>query len=336
MSNNYASMKAADLRQILVKECGYSQEEADAVKGKTDLTYEVMKARGELQEVDVEEVLDDIDFETMEVEADKVYDVEQDDGEEVIEPPYGSVAWQEYVLSLMREDELLDGYPTCAGLRRVAEILLGEVTFSGPTQVFPANDPNGPGRATVLYSVTFAWKRDVPAYIDLDKFEYPVRTFADVADCWHGNTPDTFAVHPVATASTRAEGRALRKALKLNIHTAEEMANDKDASEVVLRSQERELGRQTENWNPTNNITPVQKKFILTKCKQLGIDVEKFINIEYYCYNTDEHLAAPKYSNIDEVTSDVAKKMIEEINRYQTNTGTDESTDIPDVIKLKG
>ena len=72
-------------------------------------------------------------------------------------PTIGSDDWHDYVMSHFKSNELIDGNPTCAGLRRVAEILLGEIMFSGPTQIFPATDANGPGRATVVFTVEFNW-----------------------------------------------------------------------------------------------------------------------------------------------------------------------------------
>src|SRR5690606_27810229 len=105
---------------------------------------------------------------------------------------------------LFEPKELIDGNPNCAALRRVSELVLGDIVSSGPSQVFPATDPNGPGRATVVFEVIFDWG-------NTGNF----RTFKEVADCWHGNTDDLFCAHPVATASTRAEGRVLRKALKV-------------------------------------------------------------------------------------------------------------------------
>ena len=40
-------------------------------------------------------------------------------------PEYGTKEWNDYVMSHFRKDELIDGNPICAGLRRVAAILLG-------------------------------------------------------------------------------------------------------------------------------------------------------------------------------------------------------------------
>ena len=125
-----------------------------------------------------------------------------------------SPEWNDYVMSLFTEEELGDvdsgkPKPLVSGLRRVARMLLGKTTFSGPTQVFPATDESGPGRATVVYTVIFE----------------NGETYVEVADCWHGNTDDVVLVYPVASASTRAESRALRKALGLRTVAFEEITS---------------------------------------------------------------------------------------------------------------
>ena len=155
----------------------------------------------------------DEDFVTMQVPDPSMFDdvfeeenKEENEGVAVIEennaeedtPSMFSEEWNEYVMAHFKRNELIDGNPICAGLRRVAELLLGDIIESGPEQVFPASDSNGPGRATVVFSVTFNLMNTGS-----------IRTFKEVADVWHGNTDDLFCAHPVATASTRAEGRAL-------------------------------------------------------------------------------------------------------------------------------
>jgi hypothetical protein len=57
-------------------------------------------------------------------------------------------------LELFEEDELIDGRPMAAGLRRVAELVMGPIVESGPTQVFPPQSDNVPGRATVIWKIT--------------------------------------------------------------------------------------------------------------------------------------------------------------------------------------
>lgn len=209
-------------------------------------------------------------------------------------PSFSSPEWNDYVMSHFRSDELIDGNPITAGLRRVAELLLGDVIESGPVQVFPSEDGNGPGRATVVYRVVFDWMHTGMT-----------RAFSEVADVWHGNTDDLFCAHPVATASTRAEGRALRKALKIRVVAAEELAK-KDIVEVVKRT----VSVSTDgNYDPDDRISLQQISFIDNKCEKLNIDLLSFINI-----------GENDYRSINDVTRDSAKKMIRVLNEYQNDT----------------
>jgi hypothetical protein len=207
-------------------------------------------------------------------------------------PAIGSDEWHDYAMSHFKSNELIDGNPTCAGLRRVAEILLGEITFSGPTQIFPATDANGPGRATVVFTVEFNWMNSGMS-----------KSFAEVADVWHGNTDDLFCAHPAATASTRAEGRALRKALKVRVLAAEELAK-KDIVSVVQQSVST-----SGEYNPDDRISPQQVTFIDNKCRQLDVNVIEFINI-----------GAGNYRSINDVKRESGKKMIRVLNEYQNQT----------------
>ena len=134
-----------------------------------------------------------------------------------------------------------------------------------------------------------------------------VRIWKDVADVWHGNTDDLFCAHPVATASTRAEGRALRKALKVRCLAAEELAK-KDIVEIV---------QQSVTVTDDSRISLQQIQFIDTKCSQLDIDILKFINIGENTYNS-----------INDVTKDCAKMMVKHLNNYQNS-----NKEIPNNIK---
>ena len=221
---------------------------------------------------------------------------EHDDTEE--HPSMLSAEWNDYVMGLFLDNELFDGNPICAGLRRVAEIVLGPIIQSGPTQVIAATDSDGPGRATVVFEVIFA-----TGY-----------TVSEVADVWHGNTDDLFCAHPAATASTRAEGRALRKALKLRCLAAEELSR-KDIVSIV---KEKTAPKTTDgDWNSESPITVQQKNFIDNKCKQLKIDVDLFINS-----------GNNSYSNIEDVTKETASGMVKALNQYQNG-----QAEIPQEIK---
>jgi hypothetical protein len=175
-------------------------------------------------------------------------------------PSPTDIEWNDYVLGLFDENELYDGRPLCAGLRRVAELLLGRIVSSRPTQVFPPTEGDSIGRATVIWEVVFE----------------DGSLFSDVADCWEGNTDDTFCVFNTATAATRAEGRALRKALRIKTVAAEEMTKKNTASIVRSISQAKEMANTDGEYNDSSRITDPQARFVDGKCKQLNIDVEVF------------------------------------------------------------
>lgn len=209
-----------------------------------------------------------------------------DKQEESKVPSMLSPEWNDYAMGFFTEKELIDGNPLTAGLRRVAELLIGEIISSKPVQVnrIETNDPIG--KTTVVYEVQFLVKRDDKEYI---------KTYADVADVWAGNTDDLFAVHAAATASTKAEGRALRKALKLRVVAAEELCK-KDVSQFLSQQSSQHEER----------IKPEQIKYIDINCKKLNIDVTKFINSGEKVYNS-----------IYEVKRDTAAKMIDIINKIK-------------------
>tara|TARA_Y100000004_G_scaffold187619_1_gene240664 strand:- start:767 stop:1516 length:750 start_codon:yes stop_codon:yes gene_type:complete len=230
--------------------------------------------------------------------TDQLFDVEeekQESEEEVNATPiYGSQEWHDFIMSKFEKRELVEGNPTCAGLRRVAEDILGSIVVSRPSQVFPSTDVNGPGRATVVFEVVIDW-------MDSGK----LKTFSDVADVWHGNTDDLFCAHPVATASTRAEGRALRKALKIRCLAAEELTRKKDVESIVRETVNSNKTVDGE-WQENDSISDPQINFIDAKCKQLDINVLNFINA-----------GSEQYDSINNVSKKTASSMLSTLNEYQ-------------------
>lgn len=213
-------------------------------------------------------------------------------------PDILSPEWNDYVMQFFTDKELIDGNPLTAGLRRVAEMLVGEIISSRPTDILRTETGDPIGRTTVTYEVQFLVTNGEKEYI---------KTYADVADVWAGNTDDMFAVHAAATAATKAEGRALRKALKIRAVAAEELCK-KDVSQF--------LGQQSNQHE--ERIKGEQIKYIDINCKKMDIDVMKFVNSGEKVYNT-----------IYEVRRDTAAKMIDAINKIKRG---DQSLD----DKLKG
>lgn len=212
----------------------------------------------------------------------KVTDLEETTGEnEVVRPKLTDPEWNDYVLNQLLPDEKdADGNPKVHGLRRLVEEILGEVVHSAPGDHFEgATQANGM-RATVSHIVKIAWNcnRD------------DIRTFGSVADCYAGNTDEEYARHAAATADTKAEARALRKALRLKKVASEEMTS--------VPVTESGLGQY---------IVPSQERGINKLCRDMDINVTAFINSGPSGY---------QYKNFNQIRYTTAQQMLERLNLY--------------------
>ena len=201
-------------------------------------------------------------------------------------PSMLSPEWHDYAMTLFQPSEMVDGHPLVAGFRRVAEVVLGTIVFSGPTQVFPVQRDDHHGRATVIFTV---------------EFSNGVR-YAEVADSWEGNTDDMFCAFAVAIASTRAEARALRKALKIRGVAAEELTK-KDTAKIVRDISSTKVASEGD-YDETGRMSAAQYNFIDVKCKQLNIDGKKLFSL----FNVNSG---------KKVTKKVASEIIDKLNDFQ-------------------
>ena len=187
----------------------------------------------------IDDLFDDCELATPSNTDTRVKDVIMSDAPDMLSPE-----WSDYVKTLFDSSEMIDGNPLVHGLRRVSEMVLGPIEFSGPTQVFPVSRDDHHGRATILFKVRFSSGLEV----------------TEVADSWEGNTDDTFCAFAVCIASTRAEARALRKALKMKGVAAEELTK-KDTAKIV-----REISKTTAtsdgDYQETSRITDNQARFL--------------------------------------------------------------------------
>jgi hypothetical protein len=212
-------------------------------------------------------------------------------------PSMLSPEWHDYAMTLFHPSELVDGHPLVAGLRRVSELMLGTIVFSGPTQVFPVQREDHHGRATVVFTV---------------EFSNGVR-YSEVADSWEGNTDDMFCAFAVAIASTRAEARALRKALKIKGVAAEELTK-KDTAKIVRDISNTKVASEGE-YDDQSRMSDSQYNFIDVKCKQLNVNGEKL----FASFNVDSG---------KKVSKKVASDIIDRLNDFQRDKSS-----IPQDIK---
>jgi hypothetical protein len=191
---------------------------------------------------DFEEIVEVLEAESPEEEKDVVYTASDPE-------------WSEYVLDQMHDSELKQGNPTVDGLRRVTERVYGEIV-SSTSEIF--NYDTSRGVCTVKHSLAIQ-KYDTDAIITVD----------GCVDVKFQNIPHPFNQHLVSTADTRAEGKALRRALKLRVVTAEEV--QQTSEDDVLAAQE--------------NITDQQILAINQMCKRL--DVNLIEGVKSVCPNAN-------------------------------------------------
>lgn len=232
-------------------------------------------------------------------------------------PPFGSLGWTDYVISLFHPDELADGkYPKFVGLLRVADELGFDIRrMNVDIRQCPANDNNR--RATAISTISYfppAMARKTFAATPQD---VPLFESSDAADCSEVNTRTPFAYHPVATASTMAQARNLRKILRLNTHAAEEMQAPDDVSlKSAVAVEQGESG-----------IQMGQKTAIMSIAARLNINVAALIR-ENLPYPADLVSDATIHS-IKEVE---ASTLLRLLNRYQKNPGDKDHLIIPESI----
>jgi hypothetical protein len=201
-----------------------------------------------------------------------------------------SIEWNDYVLGLLSEDEKIDGNPTTDGLRRIFEIALNCIVVESVSTVVQSPDPNNEKRATVVHSIGYVLKSDDGVSPDLNL----KKVVSGAADVYWGNCDKVYRNHPVAVAETRAEGRALRRGLKLRkVVAAEEIAKEIDDNI---------------DGNSVNNISTNQINFIDVLSKRLNINVRSLLalmNIEA--------------NNINMVTHESAVAVVRELSKFQQN-----------------
>lgn len=260
------------------------------------------------------------------------YDEEEDDFPEAVEKiereivdganiPLGSPEWQELVMSMFREDELIPNpdnkdqkVPCLSGLSRVGNEIY-HVISSEAVEIIPNVIDNWPA-ATVRYSITAE---------NNDK----IVTYSAVADAWIKNMdpqkPDSvYNRYPTAIAESRAESRVWKKLLHIrHLPSYEEISKTGEASNTSFFDEAVE--------EDPLFIKDGQKNIITQKCKQFGIDLYKLINKPHFV-NPEEN---PEilFDNIDELPYNTACKIVKELSLYQT--ATEEAKEIPEEILIK-
>jgi len=189
----------------------------------------------------------------------------ENNNETIHKPKINDIEWTDYVLALLSDDEKISGNPTTDGLRRIFEVALNCTVVQSISSVVQTPDINNEKRATVVHTVGY-YLNDT----GVDTAGLNIKTVSGAADVYWGNCDKIFRNHPVAVAETRAEGRALRRALKLRkVVAAEEISKDIEDHP---------------DHDTVNKITNNQINFIDVLSKRLDVDVIKLVESLGYDY----------------------------------------------------
>ena len=240
-----------------------------------------MTSTAEFEDI-VESVVEDKAEMMLEIERPKEYDPE----------------WSEYLLDQLSDNELINGAPTVDGLRRITEKCFGEIVESKSDIVETPTSQNNQ-RCTIRHTLTITKYRNTQT-ISVD----------GCVDVLYHKTPYPFKDHLVATADTRAEGKALRRALKIKVITAEELQNEDE--QEILSSDE--------------VVNDQQILAINQLCKRINISVSSFVTGEYNTTkkindlrNLEARLLISKLSEFQRTPKDIPKSYIGYDDDWKTN-----------------
>ena len=207
-------------------------------------------------------------------------------------PNITDLGWTDYVLGLLSDDEKIAGNPTTDGLRRIFELALNCVVISATTNIVQSPSPENEKRATAVHSITYLLKHKDTENPDLNE---AYRTIDGAADVYWGNCDKIYRNHSVAVAETRAEGRALRRALRLRkVVAAEELAKDIEDHP---------------DQDTVSKISNNQINFIDVMSQRLNINVVKLL----------EHNNL-KSDNVYSLLHEDAVNIIRMLSKFQQNT----------------
>jgi hypothetical protein len=212
--------------------------------------------------------------------------IEADDVETVKDIVITDLEWTDFVLQQLSDDEKIHGNPTTDGLRRIFEKVMNCTVIQSESDLVQAPEPSNDKRASVVHTLTWY---DLNVGTDEN---CKTKTVSGAADVYWGNCDKVYRNHPVAVAETRAEGRALRRALRLRKVVA---------AEEIAENIEDDIGADN-----VNKITNNQINFIDVLAKRLDVNVLELVKT----LNINE-------TNIKNILHHDALSIIRELSSYQ-------------------
>ena len=279
MTLDVTKMSAKDIKEMLVSD--YTHEKEDLADKKVAELRAILLGEiglhGEPEQEDFEADLND--FEPVEDEVPEALPAD---------PVKGDIGWTDFILEQLEKNEMVEGNPTCSGLRRMAEKYIGEI-ISSKTTVIAAPSQMNENRATVVVSLC------------LEGNDSMLREVDGAADCCISNTDAPYHRFPTATAETMAESRALRRILRLNKVVA--------AEEVSSNAREPE-----ENLVDVNkdDISKTQIRFLEVMGQRNNVNVKKLVHKYHPDVNNIKELSYKESKALQEVAGGFSREAVPE------------------------
>lgn len=287
-----------DLRTKLIS-LGMSPQEADEIKGKSNLVSKISELEANSSKFSVE------------------LDPSFTGREELVAPLMTDPKWSDYVLSHFTPDELFEGHPKIDGLRRVTELLIGKIVkVKSKIRKAPEDSSGRRGVAAVECRVVVV------------ESDGSLQDITGVADAAHYNVDDQYGNHLCALAETRARGRALRQILRLSNVVSFEETTSKTVDDMPSEEGD---------FDPDKKMNASQLTVMKIIAKRCNINLWKFVNSGQNTYSSFNEIpytvvsqkmlkTINEYQQIDPTTKELKKVPEhlsgyneEEVNQFWTN-----------------
>lgn len=214
------------------------------------------------------------------------------------DPNMGDKGWTEWVLGQLEKDEIYEKYPTCDGLFRLFEKLVGSI-HRIDTKVVQTAVVENHNRATVVCTLEY---QKFGSHLEL--------VISDAADCSSTNTDYPFNQYPSATASTMALGRCLRKAMRLKTLVREEVTRPDEATARLSQELDADMV----------GASDTQKNMIHKLSQNLGVDPVKLLKFMASDTNSSTKIRQVDVSLLSHAEAQAVMRKLQEYNK---NDGMD-------------
>ena len=231
-----------------------------------------------------EQELEQMDFKITELPSEVEEEQKSEFSPKEIDIKYTDPEWSDYVMSMFLPEEVDNGNPKVQGLRRVAELLLGEFAYSKPVHV----NSNGE-YAQTQWEIGIYWRRSLPESFSInDELDIPIRVFGAYCGASPHNMKSPYSNYPESMSEVRSESKALRRALNIRGIAAEEV-QEKEQGDITLDN---------------SAITEMQKCLIKNVSKRCNVDYIKLCQVQ-------------KSKELDALTRAEGSELCRILNAYQ-------------------